>query len=85
MRKLIHTFRVTGARGFPLDMLRYDCAWPATSDDAVTVSDLITGSIPHGHSTQVLFRSINPPTSGRWASFGWTVSDHTSEKVEFTS
>lgn len=73
MKKIIE-FRVTGARQFPLDMLRYDHCWPATADDVVTVSEILSGDIPAGHQTQVLMRGLGV-TVGRWASFGWIVSD----------
>lgn len=66
------TFRVEGKGCFPVDMLRYDNAWPATSDDAATIGSLLSGDIPPGHLTQVELRGARC-TPGRWQSFGWKV------------
>lgn len=35
--KRLVEFRVSGVGYFPVDMLRYDRCWPATTDDAVSV------------------------------------------------
>lgn len=69
------TFVVSGNGHFPLDMLRYDCCWPATSIDASVIERM--GDLPHGERDVPIgltTASKNAPTVGRWKSFGWTVS-----------
>jgi hypothetical protein len=59
---------VTGGMDFPLDMLRYDSAWPATGEDVAKLDfagDRRVRSIK-------LFSYIMP-TLDRWSSFGWSV------------
>ncbi len=75
MKTKTYEYRVQGSLHFPLDMLRYDNAEPATSCDAATIESINNGDIPLGHSTQVLIRGTRIPTIDRWRSFGWTVID----------
>lgn len=72
----IKTFIVEGAVQFPLDMLRYDCAWPATPEDA----DLINRSLSEGGTRErirVRLHAALPkyqlPADERWRSFCWRV------------
>jgi hypothetical protein len=62
---------VRGALPFPLDMLRYDAAWPASEHD----SGLIRQSVEHETRgpVEVVIYARRRPTDGRWQSFGWTV------------
>lgn len=62
-------FYVIGGGEFPLDMLRYDRCWPATSQDAATVS----AEVPR---RRVVCLQTNEAriTVRRWESFGWRVS-----------
>ena len=70
--KLIE-YRVTGAAGqFPLDMLRYDHAWPATEDDAHTIHSCLSGDTPILHRVQILLYGHTCHID-RWNSFGWRV------------
>lgn len=64
----VRTFRFTvdGDYTFPLDMLRYDGCWPASSEDAVAMER-------KGPRTVTLISHFNPPTEARWRSFGWHV------------
>lgn len=69
-------FTVAGSGDFPIDMLRYDRCWPASSDDAGNIAGGAY-SEPRGQRTVTLacqpgdnWRSM--PTHGRWSSFGWT-------------
>lgn len=70
----IQKFVVRGKLPFPLDMLRYDAAFPRDSDDAIAIStsfDPLSGSV-----TVTLNRAALPysyPTFRRWESFGWEV------------
>ena len=67
----ITTFVVEGSGRFPIDMLRYNQAWPATVQAGID----ITTTEPHddlGNRT-VRLNATQQPTIGRWASFGWQV------------
>lgn len=62
-------FAVRGFGEFPLDMLRYDSAWPATESDSYRMRD---------EGKRVVFltmwcRNGTGPTVGRWESFTWRV------------
>ena len=66
------TYSVSGRGRFPLDMLRYDCSWPARSEDAHTIRQAVAAH--SGHAT-VQLRSHRAPTASRWDSFGWEVAE----------
>lgn len=58
-------FTVEGSGPFPWDMLRYDGAWPTTSEDVQKL---------HGTGRRrIHLSSAQGPTHARWASFGWKV------------
>ena len=65
-------FEVRGSGYFPMDMLRYDGCYPATTDDVLRMSDN-----EKGWRTVRLFMPVSSkdivPTVGRWRSFGWQV------------
>lgn len=61
-------YQVSGLYPFPVDMLRYDSAWPADSDAV----DAITLKRP-GERVAIQLASHRQPTSERWESFGWKV------------
>ena len=67
------SFTVEGSGMFPVDMLRYDACWPATTEDVIHMA---LGS-PIARSKQrrvALFTNAqNRPTVGRWESFGWKI------------
>ena len=67
----IITFVVEGSGRFPIDMLRYDQAWPATVQAGID----ITSTEPHDDQGNrvVQLHAKQQPTIGRWASFGWQV------------
>lgn len=73
MKPYYHTFRVTGKGRVPDDMLRYDHCFPASQS-------LLNAEI--GYTT---LGTIAPkgwkPSAGRWMSFGWNVSHHTTTTV----
>lgn len=56
---------VEGSGTFPLDMLRYDCAYPKTSDDV---------SAMRGNGKRQVILIARAMTPARWASFGWRVT-----------
>lgn len=74
MRMYHVAFTVRGGGEFPLDMLRYDNAVPATTEDAMRAQNR-TGT----REVRLDRWSPNPdplPTYGRWASFGWSVVEN---------
>lgn len=56
---------------FPTDMLRYDCCWPASTEDAIAMSISIADS---EGTKPITLCSNKPPTPKRWASFGWNIT-----------
>lgn len=65
-------FDVCGTGEFPLDMLRRDSCWPASTDDANKLHSAVTGA------RTVCLNSIERrPNTERWASFGWEVLQST--------
>lgn len=62
----IYDYEVAGRGSFPLDMLRYDCAWPAREAELPR----LTYSL---ELRQIKIRSNKAPTEDRWASFGWRI------------
>jgi hypothetical protein len=81
MKTMITDIVVTGRLSFPMDMLRYDSAWPATSDDAAILAQMMQdGGVLHETDSAGAFhrvtatlnlRCYGKPTPDRWASFGW--------------
>jgi hypothetical protein len=63
----LYEFTVVGYGNFPLDMLRYDAAWPADQDSVLA----LTFDVKDKEPRKVILRSIRPPTPGRWSSFLW--------------
>lgn len=60
-------FTVKGNGMFPIDMLRYDNCWPATSEDAAKLAGRGPREVTLGT------RNRTAPTVGRWPSFMWRV------------
>ena len=56
-----YEYVVTGRGEFPVDMMRYDQAWPL---DPILSSD---------RRRSITMRGLAEPTIARWASFGWSV------------
>lgn len=72
-RKL-YVFCVHGRSNFPIDMLRYDRATPHTERDAhqiVPATGCHSGGTISGYDIEL--QSHQPPSRGRWRSFGWEV------------
>lgn len=70
------TFEGVGA--FPLDMLRYDSCWPATSEDAAKGQETIGGGLAGRRRITVAKASLTNRREAvahfaivRWGSFGW--------------
>lgn len=62
------TYMVAGDGKFPIDMLRYDGALPATGADSERIANsaFLVGN-------KVALRSLKEPTVERWNSYGWAV------------
>lgn len=73
--RYLYTFSVTGHGTFPVDMLRYDQCWPASTAAAVSLL-LLDDEI-----RTVGLSSYTPPTDARWRSFGWLVRVHNKARV----
>ena len=74
--KAVYRYTVKGQGTFPFDMLRYDCAYPASSEAAAGLYPSIFDGADNRHNVlSVELRSYFPPTVGRWQSFGWTVEE----------
>ena len=69
-RNQTKVFTVHGRGPFPLDMLRYDGAWPYSTQDAVEIGESF--DISNGYKSWEVKLCTNQnmsPTEGRWASF----------------
>lgn len=62
---------VRGSMAFPIDMLRYDSAWPATERDSHIIEATLRAE--NDSAVEVVIYARRPLTDGRWASFGWHV------------
>lgn len=76
----ITEFTVTGTGAFPVDMLRYDGCYPATTEDALSlVMDRADPKYREPRTIRLRSRGEgrkgSEPTTGRWSSFMWRVSD----------
>lgn len=71
LRKVL--FTVEGEGHFPIDMLRYDRAWPKSEADS--------SAIPQAYRKRQVRLIGEHVTAGRWNSFNWKVIK--SEEVRF--
>lgn len=62
----IYSYYVVGLGIFPVDMLRYDRAWPARGDDVANIEKI-------GDRRFIKLNSYQKPTTARWNSFFWGV------------
>ena len=64
-------YTVEGSGTFPIDMLRYDRATPATESDSSLIESTF---LPRNRANHVVRVQANEPlTVARWESFGWKV------------
>jgi len=61
-------FVVKGIGRFPIDMLRYDSAYPRTSEDAIKIDQACAGEL-RKWEVSLCSESRHAPTVGRWESF----------------
>lgn len=94
----LHKYTVTSIRRnhFPTDMLRYNSCWPERGDDVnlltiaynrgptkgMTIEEMEEDHRYWDGVIRVNIVSIMAPTEGRWLSFGWSVSNHTTTKID---
>lgn len=79
----MHKITVYGGRclPFPLPMLRFAEAWPATDDDAMKIERAVRGEWRADDESQAidLYTGQNDVarifSAKRWASFGWRVGE----------
>lgn len=74
------SFTVTGSGPFPMDMLRYDQAWPLTSEDAQKVTASFAdgpGFVKWEVRLSMVKRAKGGPTVERWKSFCCKVTEVT--------
>lgn len=64
---------VSGTGYFPVDMLRYDCCFPASEKDVVAISKSMKTPNRQEVVAIHLFSAYGKVTPERWASFGWQV------------
>lgn len=75
-RTVRFAFTVSGESPFPLDMLRYESAYPASSLDATAITDSLARTEPNKRRAINLLTTRDKnwlPTQARWRSFGWRV------------
>jgi len=89
MPTAVNTFTVSGRGPFPLDMLRYDSAWPVNTVDAETIarsfdpvvtnsiSDADMADLTHGKRWSIKLHTADrhAPTRARWDSFNVRVGE----------
>lgn len=74
-----HTVRfgytVSGETPFPLDMLRYDASYPASSSDVAMIHESLRGQSTGRLVINLLSAhdKLWLPTQARWRTFGWRV------------
>jgi len=78
------SYTVVLTYAFPVDMLRYDCAWPDCSEDARLIiasqdPEFMRKARRDGPPVKVRIVGVKHPTFDRWSSFGATVIRDTLE------
>ncbi|MFZ3481634.1 hypothetical protein [Sphingomonas sp. 3-13AW] len=68
------TYVVEGRGEFPVDMLRKDCAEPATDEDRAKIDATFESGLLPRELRRVMLQTREPWTADeRWESFGWRV------------
>lgn len=63
---------VHGNTAFPIDMLRYDGAWPRSERDSHKILSSLEGTTGY-QEIELLSDDMLSPNRDRWLSFGWKV------------
>lgn len=69
----VYTYYATGRSAFPMDMLRYDEAWPVDVSDAAKLTRDGVDREEWRATRSVKLCSYKEPTVERWLSFGWSI------------
>jgi hypothetical protein len=75
-----HFFTVWGTTPFPIDMLRYDCCWPATAADSLAIERSIANRDSQAAVVRLMSRIQRRhwrPAADRWRTFGWRMTEYT--------
>lgn len=81
-RQTLYEYEVVWTGNFPIDMLRYDNAYPLRETDSVEIhKSLDRLSRAKGPFTARIQSTIAGPTIGRWESFGASVRNVTTRTV----
>lgn len=80
--KYVQTFVVEGSGSFPFDMLRYDTCFPNTAMDAYKLNDDDSKLSRRIEICRYVDTKTNLPTTARWASFLWSVSEVNTRKLK---
>lgn len=80
MKRYRTIFQVSGQQRFPIDMLRYECCYPARGEDAsaieATFADLPSCGLVRDRVIHLAkyhdTKAVHIETA-RWGSFGWVV------------
>jgi len=80
MKRKLETlkYRVEGSLQFPIDMLRYDGAFPADEQQSARILSTFYPNRMVGQGTtsiEIIATFNGAPNFRRWESFGWTVTD----------
>ena len=70
-------FEVSGGFSFPVDMLRYDCCFPADETQSAIINRSFEGERGAPLTVRLARYTRNdfaPITPERWQSFGWKVT-----------
>lgn len=75
-------FTVTGNGNFPIDMLRYDSCFPYNSEDVAKIECRVFSDTRQTiRLAKYALKRDTMPTTLRWQSFLWSVSDIKTFKV----
>lgn len=76
---IFYKYTVVGKYQFPIDMLRYDCAYPFQGQDAAEIEHSFNPQkrADHPEPFRVTLIGAKEPTVGRWSSFLWSVDPET--------
>lgn len=70
---ILTTWVVRGSLAFPIDMLRYDSAHPASEEDSNNIARSVASYGADHDALEVRVKMRGDPTLDRWKSFGWQV------------
>lgn len=77
-----YRYLVVGRGEFPVDMLRYDeCDFTNEAERVAALGTMVPSThTPGRRQIAMVSATGRRPTIGRWASFGWTVREATSDR-----